>query len=115
MLVESDSELEVLGEASNGEEAVALAASTAPDVILMDVRMPVMDGPTAARAIRAEEAQQGRARIPILALTANAMSHQAAEYADAGMDGVVAKPIEAARLFEAMRAAMAPEETGAAA
>ena len=99
----------------DGRQALEAWRGQVWDLILMDVRMPVMDGPTAARAIRAEEAQQGRARIPILALTANAMSHQAAEYADAGMDGVVAKPIEAARLFEAMRAAMAPEETGAAA
>jgi DNA-binding NarL/FixJ family response regulator len=44
VLVDSDSELEVLGEASNGQEAVALVDSTRPDVILMDVRMPIMDG-----------------------------------------------------------------------
>jgi DNA-binding NarL/FixJ family response regulator len=51
VLVDSDEDLEVLGEASNGEEAVALAGSTRPDVILMDVRMPVMDGIEATMSI----------------------------------------------------------------
>jgi len=51
VLVDSDQDLEVLGEASNGEEAMALAGSTRPDVILMDVRMPVMDGIEATRGI----------------------------------------------------------------
>jgi CheY-like chemotaxis protein len=64
--------------------------------------MPVMDGPTAARAIRAKEAASGRARTRIVALTANAMSHQVAEYAAAGMDGHVAKPIAASRLYAAV-------------
>jgi Response regulators consisting of a CheY-like receiver domain and a winged-helix DNA-binding domain len=65
----------------------------------------VMDGPAAARAIRDAEARTGRARTPILALTANAMAHQVAEYAAAGMDGHVAKPIDAARLYTAIDAA----------
>ncbi|MHB8529205.1 MAG: ATP-binding protein [Caulobacteraceae bacterium] len=90
--------------------AAALAAWEAGewDVILMDVQMPEMDGPTAARLIRAREAATGRARTPIVALTANAMSHQVAEYMEAGMDGVVPKPIEVARLFAALEAALEP-------
>jgi CheY-like chemotaxis protein len=89
---------------SNGAEAVIAWEEAEWDVILMDVQMPKMDGPTAARAIRAQELESGRGRTPIIALTANVMSHQLAEYIAAGMDGHVAKPIEAGRLFEALEA-----------
>ena len=76
------------------------------DLILMDVQMPVMDGLAATLAIRAAEtADPGRARTPILALTANAMQHQVAEYLAAGFDGHVAKPIDAAKLYAAIAAA----------
>ncbi len=76
------------------------------DLILMDVQMPVMDGLAATLAIRAAEAADpGRGRIPILALTANAMQHQVAEYLAAGFDGHVAKPIDAAKLYAAIAAA----------
>jgi PAS domain S-box-containing protein len=71
------------------------------DAILMDVQMPRMDGPTATRAIRQREAQTGRRRTPIIALTANAMSHQTDAYRAAGMDAVVAKPIQVGELFAA--------------
>ncbi len=80
------------------------------DVILMDIQMPVMDGPTATRQIREREAFSGRRRTPILALTANAMPHQIAEYLAAGMDGHIAKPIEASRLFEALSLAIDGDE-----
>ncbi|MBS0360566.1 MAG: PAS domain S-box protein, partial [Proteobacteria bacterium] len=86
----------------DGAEAVAAWEAEIWDVILMDVQMPVMDGPDATRAIRAREAATGRARTPIVALTANAMSHQVADYIEAGMDGFVPKPIEVARLLEAI-------------
>ena len=70
----------------------------------MDVQMPEMDGPTAARAIRAREAETGRRRTPIIALTANVMSDQVAAYRAAGMDGFVAKPLQVSSLFAAIRA-----------
>jgi CheY-like chemotaxis protein len=54
------------------------------------------------RLISAGEAAAGRPRTPVIALTANAMAHQIAEYMAAGMDGVVAKPIEVRKLFEAI-------------
>jgi signal transduction histidine kinase/ActR/RegA family two-component response regulator len=76
------------------------------DLILMDMQMPVMDGLAATRAIRAREGATGRRRTPIIALTANVMSHQVTSYIDAGMDAFVAKPIEARQLFEAMEAAL---------
>ncbi len=94
---------------SNGIEAVRAWEDGDWDVILMDVQMPKMDGPTAARAIREQELATGRPRTPIIALTANVMSHQLAEYLAAGMDGHVAKPIEAARLFEALEALLNDE------
>jgi PAS domain S-box-containing protein len=90
----------------NGREAVAAWEREAWDLILMDVQMPVMDGPTASALIRARERAARKPPIPIIALTANAMAHQIAEYAEAGMDGFVAKPIEAGRLYEAMQAAL---------
>jgi CheY-like chemotaxis protein len=79
------------------------------DVILMDVQMPVMDGPTATAVIRTRERAEGRPRTPIVALTANAMSHQIAEYLQSGMDAFVAKPIEAGRLYEALQQAVDDE------
>jgi PAS domain S-box-containing protein len=69
------------------------------DILLVDVQMPVLDGPGATREIRTEEARTGRRRTPIVALTANAMSHQVSQYLAAGMDAFVAKPIDVALLF----------------
>ena len=90
----------------NGEDAVNAWENETWDLILMDIQMPRMDGPTATRRIRQLEAALGRVRTPIIALTANAMSHQVAEYAVIGMDGFVAKPIEIGRLFAAMQEAL---------
>ncbi len=89
---------------TNGRLAVEAWFRESWDLILMDMHMPEMDGLTAARAIREAEAVHGRGRTPIIALTANAMSHHVAEYALSGMDGHVAKPIEAAKLFAALEA-----------
>jgi CheY-like chemotaxis protein len=80
------------------------------DLILMDIQMPVMDGLTASSAIRRREAETGRARTPIIALTANAMSHQVSQYLAVGMDGHVAKPIEIAALYQALNTAMAAKD-----
>lgn len=90
----------------NGAEAIAAWKTGAWDLILMDIQMPVMDGVTAAREIRACEAAGGRQKTPIIAVTANAMSHQVTDYLAAGMDMVVPKPLEAAKLFEAIERAL---------
>jgi signal transduction histidine kinase/CheY-like chemotaxis protein len=100
---------------ANGAQAVAAWERETWDVILMDIQMPEMDGVQATREIRRREAVTGRARTPILAVTANAMVHQVAEYHAAGMDSLVSKPIELARLFGAMDAALAEQESGASA
>jgi len=91
---------------ADGAEALAAWRDHDWDLILMDVQMPIMDGPTATRAIREAERAKGRARTPIVALTANAMAHQIAEYRAAGMDGFVAKPIDVEKLFAAIEAAL---------
>jgi len=84
----------------NGAEAVAAWRDGEWDLILMDIQMPVMDGPTAVKLIRQEEATSDRGRTAIVALTANSMNHQVQEYLDIGMDGFLAKPIAINKLFE---------------
>lgn len=103
--------LEVIGNldlemVANGAFAIEAWAAREWDLILMDVNMPDMDGVTATRRIRSMEQQTQRRRTPIIALTANAMSHQVDEYLQAGMDGHLAKPIEAASLFAAIAKAV---------
>jgi signal transduction histidine kinase/ActR/RegA family two-component response regulator len=98
----------------DGVEAVEAWRAGGYDLILMDIQMPVMDGIAAAREIRAEEARTGRRRTPIVALTANALTHQIEEYLAAGMDGHVAKPIEIAKLYEAISTALTAVATGQA-
>ncbi|MBW8813135.1 MAG: response regulator [Caulobacterales bacterium] len=97
----------------NGAEAVRAWESAHWDLILMDVQMPIMDGPTATMTIRAREGLQGRPRTPILAITANVQAHQVASYRAAGMDEVVAKPIQVEELLAAMSAALAEAEAEA--
>ncbi|MEI6986229.1 MAG: response regulator [Rhodospirillaceae bacterium] len=78
--------------ANNGREAVERVKSTDYDLILMDVQMPDMDGLEATRLIRALEG--AKARIPIVAMTANVFTGIEGEYAAAGMDDYIAKPID---------------------
>jgi CheY-like chemotaxis protein len=94
----------------NGLQALEAWRRESWDVILMDVQMPVMDGLTATAEIRRSEAETARVRTPIVALTANAMSHQVAEYLAADMDAHVAKPIEAQKLFEALEGVLEQSE-----
>jgi signal transduction histidine kinase/ActR/RegA family two-component response regulator len=96
----------------NGAEAVDAWRSARWDLILMDIQMPVMDGLAATRAIRAAELADQRPRTPIIAVTANAMSHQVAEYRAAGIDDVAPKPLDAGRLFAAIEQALAGDPLG---
>jgi len=82
---------------ANGKEALAaLKSSTLFDLVLMDIRMPLMDGLATTTAIRALDGPVSH--IPIVALTANADPEDAAQYLSAGMNAVVAKPIEKEKL-----------------
>jgi CheY-like chemotaxis protein len=83
--------------ATDGYLGVEAAARGGFDLILMDVQMPGIDGPEAARRIRALGGAV--ARTPIIALTANVLSHQRQIYLEAGMDAVVGKPISPAALI----------------
>lgn len=80
----------------------AHGAGTPFDLILMDVRMPGIDGLEAARRIRAAEAKSGHARTPIVALTANAFPEHREACIAAGMDGFVTKPLDRERLMRAL-------------
>ncbi|MEY4980062.1 MAG: hypothetical protein RLZZ352_2332 [Pseudomonadota bacterium] len=85
--------------AGNGQEALDWLESKAFDVVLMDMQMPVMGGVEATQRIRAREAAAGTARIPIIAMTANAMQSHRDVCMAAGMDDYLAKPIKAADLI----------------
>ena len=83
--------------AVDGEQAVAMAQSEKPDLILMDMSLPVIDGWEATRRVKAAERS---CRIPIIALTAHAMSGDRERALGAGCDDYDTKPIEMPRLLE---------------
>jgi CheY-like chemotaxis protein len=87
--------------ATDGEQAVAMAASESPALILMDMSLPVFDGWEATRRIKAAPATE---KIPVIALTAHAMSGDREKSLEAGCDDYDTKPIELTRLLEKMEA-----------
>ncbi len=99
-------------EAEDGLAGLEAARRGAHDLILMDVQMPHMDGLQAARAIRGLLGPV--AQVPIIALTANVMAHQTAQYRAAGMNGVVAKPISPSALLTEIARVVADEEAAPA-
>ncbi len=99
--------------AEDGEEAVEAARTGRFDLILMDIRMPRMDGVAATRAIRALPGRIGA--VPIIALTANADPDDSAGYLAAGMNGVVEKPMKPEHLLQALQQALHGDSTSAAA
>ena len=101
LLEEAGMELDT---AENGKIAVEKVAASRPgdyQLVLMDIQMPVMDGYEATKAIRALK-DQALARIPIVAMTANAFSEDIQAARDAGMDGHIAKPIDVPKMMETL-------------
>jgi two-component system cell cycle response regulator DivK len=87
-------------EATTGEEAVALAAEHSPDLVLMDIQLPDIDGVEALRRLRAD----GRtASVPVLALTAQAMDGDRERFLAAGFDGYLSKPVDVADFVSVVR------------
>jgi len=99
--------------AEDGEAAVEAAATGRFDLILMDIRMPRLDGVGATRRIRAMPKPIGR--IPIIALTANADADETASYLGAGMNGVVEKPMKPDQLLQVVRDTLALPQLDASA
>lgn len=92
--------------AEDGFAAIAaMQAREIPDIVLMDLHMPGMDGLTAARRIRALPGRAGQ--VPILAVTADVSADRAADYVRSGMNGAVSKPIDVSELLDAIAAAAA--------
>ena len=87
-------------EAENGEEALAAIAKQRPDLILMDIQLPIMDGYTATRRIKADPALRS---IPIIAVTSYALSGDEAKTREAGCDGYIAKPFSPRQLLAKVR------------
>jgi signal transduction histidine kinase/ActR/RegA family two-component response regulator len=99
----------------DGRQAVEAAERDTYDLILMDIQMPVLDGLSAAREIRAMEAAAGRPRTPIVALTANALPEHVAEAHAAGMDAHLAKPISPDALIALLSTALGAKDAADAA
>jgi len=87
-------------EATTGEEAVEVARSHSPALVLMDVQLPGIDGVEALTRLREDERT---ASIPVLALTAQAMYGDRERFLDAGFDGYLSKPIDVVELLQTVR------------
>jgi two-component system cell cycle response regulator DivK len=94
--------------AADGAQAIEIAARTLPDLILMDMSMPVLDGWEASRRLKANPEL---CRIPIIALTAHAMSDDRSKAMEAGCDEYDTKPVEFSRLLQKMEALLVRTRT----
>ncbi len=103
MLVSSQPDLRFVGEAANGVEGIALAASARPDVILMDIRMPVLDGIQATEAILREADERGGVRPRIIVLTTFDLDEAATRAIRGGASGFLLKDADPEFLLAAIR------------
>ena len=100
VLVDSAPDLEVVGEAANGREALALLRTTRADVVVMDIRMPELDGLEATRRITADENLAG---VKVLVVTTFEIDEYVAEAVRAGASGFLGKGVDPAELQAAIR------------
>lgn len=103
MLVSSQSDLEFVGEAGDGAEGIAMAARERPDVVLMDIRMPVMDGIDSTRGIVAAAAARGGRQPRVIVLTTFDLDEAAARAIRAGASGFLLKDTDPEFLLAAIR------------
>jgi CheY-like chemotaxis protein len=114
MMVDDEEDIRTIGElsltlvgqwraitASGGAEALALAAAEQPDVILLDVMMPGIDGPTAHQLLKS---QPSTSAIPVIFMTAKVQSHEVSRYLASGAAGVIPKPFDPLLLPQQVRA-----------
>ncbi len=94
-------------EATSGEEAVAKAAESGPDLIVMDIRLPGMDGLEAARLLKSDP---GTASIPIVAITAHAMPEDEARILEAGCQAYLPKPLHFAEFVSVVKGLLSGSE-----
>ena len=94
--------------AKDGQQGVNMALSERPDLILMDMSLPVLDGWEATRRIKANDATR---RIPVIALTAHAMAGDREKAIEVGCDDYDTKPVEISRLVRKITALLKPEVT----
>lgn len=106
MLVESARDMEVVGEAGSGREAVAAVRGTRPDLVVMDIRMPDLDGIEATRLIAADEELAG---VRVLVLTTYDTDENIVEALRAGASGFLVKDTRPAELLDAIRTVAAGE------
>jgi DNA-binding NarL/FixJ family response regulator len=106
VLIESEDDLELAGEAENGRDAVALVRATRPDVVLMDIRMPVLDGIAALRAISQDESLLA---VRVVMLTTFELDEYVFDALQAGAAGFLIKDSEPADMLRAIRLAAAGE------
>jgi len=92
--------------AIDGQAGVDMASSASPDIILMDLSLPVIDGWEATRRIKADPATQS---IPVIALTAHAMAGDEQKAREAGCDDYDTKPVDLSRLLEKINAQLVKE------
>ncbi|MCX5257801.1 MULTISPECIES: response regulator transcription factor [Streptomyces] len=106
LLIDAQPDMEVVGEASNGREAVRLARSERADVVVMDIRMPELDGIEATRLIAQDEDLAG---VKVLVLTTFEEDDLVVEALRAGASGFLGKGVEPAQLLDAVRLVAAGE------